>query len=72
VDELSELFYQYFPAQLEGKTMARYFKSFLSTYDKTLINYKSVREEINSEISKRLNEIQANPTDPQAELEAFS
>ena len=26
VDELSELFYQYFPAQLEGKTMARYFK----------------------------------------------
>ena len=61
VDELTELFYQYFPAQLEGKTMARYFKEFISFYDNTLINYKSVREEINAEITKRLAEIKANP-----------
>lgn len=61
VDELTDLFFQYFPAQLEGKTMSHYCKDFISFYDNTLINYKNVREEINAEITKRLAEIKANP-----------
>jgi len=39
-EELEDMFRQYYPHQLEGKTMWNYMKLFVSVYDKSLVNYK--------------------------------
>jgi Ca2+-binding EF-hand superfamily protein len=40
LDELDEIFREWFPVELEGKTCNRYFRSFGSVQNKNLINYK--------------------------------
>ena len=62
VDELTDLFFQYYPVQLQGKSMSNYLKEFTSFYDETLLNYKVIKDGINKEVNLRLAEMKANPT----------
>ena len=66
VDELTDLFFQYFPAQLQGKTMTNYLKEFTSFYDDSLLNYKVIKDNINAQVNIRLAEMKANPTAEEA------
>jgi Ca2+-binding EF-hand superfamily protein len=60
-EELEDMFKQYFPHQLEGKSMCLYFKGYLSFYDKSLVNYRQLRDEINAIIHQKLEEMKDNP-----------
>lgn len=50
IDELDEIFKEWFPVELEGKTLNRYFRKFGSIQNKNLINYKKIKAEINNQI----------------------
>jgi len=47
VDELEEIFKEWFPIELEGKTCYHYFKKFGSVQNRALINYKKIKDSIN-------------------------
>lgn len=61
-EEFEEQFYQYFPQALEGKSMCNLMKQYLSFYDKTLINYKQIKDEIDTAIRKRLKDVVEQPS----------
>ena len=50
IDELDEIFREWFPVELEGKSPFYYFKRFVSVQNKTLVNYKKIKESINRQI----------------------
>ena len=50
IDELDEIFREWFPVELEGKSPYFYFKRFVSVQNKTLVNYKKIKESINRQI----------------------
>ncbi|CDW82631.1 px domain containing protein [Stylonychia lemnae] len=47
IDELEEIFKEWFPIELEGKTCYHYFKRFGSVQNRNLINYKKIKDSIN-------------------------
>jgi len=48
VEELEEIFREWFPIELEGKTCYHYFKKFGSVQNRNLINYKKIKDSINN------------------------
>lgn len=50
IDELEEIFREWFPVELEGKSPYYYFKKFGSIQNKYLINYKKIKDSINHAI----------------------
>ena len=50
IDELNEIFKEWFPVELEGKSPFYYFKKFVSVQNKSLVNYKKIKESINRQI----------------------
>jgi hypothetical protein len=57
IQELGDLFKDYFPKEMVGKSLSNYFRKHISNYDKTLINYKPIKAEITSELTKRVQEM---------------
>jgi hypothetical protein len=49
-DELEEIFREWFPMELEGKSLSQLFKHYSSVQNKSLINYKSIKEHFNAKI----------------------
>lgn len=47
IEELEEIFREWFPVELEGKTPYSYFRKFSAVSNKNLINYKPIKEKIN-------------------------
>lgn len=52
-DELEMIFKEYFPLELDKKSLAHVFKQYCALQNKTLINYKLIKEEINSIILEK-------------------
>lgn len=44
VEELEEIFKEWFPIELEGKSLYYYFRKFGSIQNKNLINYKKIKD----------------------------
>ena len=52
LEELDEIFREWFPIQLEGKTLNRFFREkYGSVQNRNLINYKQLKNDINSQIT---------------------
>lgn len=51
--ELESIFKEYFPLELDKKTIYNFLKRYRSVNNKTLINYKLIKDEINKIIMKR-------------------
>ncbi len=49
-NELEEIFREWFPVELDGKTLSAYFRNFKSIQNKHLINYKVIKEKINMQL----------------------
>ena len=47
IEELEEIFREWFPVELEGKTAFQYFRKFSAVQNRNLINYKPIKEKIN-------------------------
>ena len=54
-DELEVIFKEYFPLDLDRKSTAHVFKEYASPLNKVLINYKSLKDEINAIIIEKTN-----------------
>ena len=52
IDELEEIFKEQFPLELDKKSVYYYFKKFSSVQNRSLINYKQIKEHINNLILK--------------------
>ena len=46
-DELDEIFHEWFPFELEGKSLRMFMKKYQSINNKTLLHYKRIKEEMN-------------------------
>lgn len=68
-DELEEVFKEWFPLELEGKSLKRYFSKHMSVQNKQLINYKEIKKTINelimqadkAEHQRRMDQRGGNP-----------
>ena len=49
-EELDEVFREWFPIELEGKTLLSWFRRYGSIQNRNLINYKQIKQEINEKI----------------------
>lgn len=49
-EELEEIFREWFPVELDGKSLIRYFRKFCSIQNRVLIHYKKIKDDINSKI----------------------
>ena len=47
IEEIDEIFKEWFPMELEGKSLRFFFKRFGSVQNKSLIHYKKIKEQIN-------------------------
>jgi hypothetical protein len=51
LDELDEIFREWFPVELDGKTLHRFFRyNYGSVQNRNLINYKQLKIDLNSKI----------------------
>lgn len=50
LEELEVIFKEHFPVELEGKSVHAYLKRFQSSNNKALIDYKQIKNDINSQI----------------------
>ena len=55
IDELEILFKEYFPVELENKSCYNFLKDYRSVNNKSLVNYKQLKDEINSILIQRGN-----------------
>ena len=67
-DELDEMFRKFYPKQLEGKALNVLFKQFESAYDKSLLNYKKLREVIGKVINDKLILLKMQPDEGKTAL----
>jgi hypothetical protein len=71
-NELEEIFREWFPVELDGKTLSAYFRNFKSIQNKQLINYKLIKEKINQQLLTTRAPIENNdeksPTHHQPQL----
>lgn len=54
------MFKDYFPDYFDGKSISAYLKKYVASYDENLINYRPIKEDINSKIRERLKEMKLN------------
>lgn len=54
--DLEQVFRDYFPDKLTGFSFYNFFKSYESTYDRNLVNYKLIKDFINRKIQQILND----------------
>lgn len=47
VTELEEIFKEWFPVALEGKSCQQWFRQFCMLENKNLVNYKQIKERLN-------------------------
>lgn len=58
VEELDEIFREWFPLELEGKTVTRFFRSrYGSIANRNLINYKQLKADFNAKLLAALGEL---------------
>jgi len=58
VEELDEIFREWFPLELEGKTVIRFFRSrYGSVANRNLINYKQLKADFNEKLLTALGEL---------------
>jgi hypothetical protein len=58
VEELDEIFREWFPLELEGKTVTRFFRSrYGSIANRNLINYKQMKADFNAKLLAALGEL---------------
>ena len=55
--DLEVLLRDMFPDLLEGKSVTNLLRAYRVAYDKQQINYKPIKDQINSEIKQRLKEL---------------
>lgn len=60
--EIEALFRDYFPSHLEGKSLSLFFRQSLASYDKTVVNYKPLKDDLNDAITVKLKEMNENKT----------
>ena len=58
--EIETLFRDYFPDLLEGKSLTYYFRQSVVPYDKNIVNYKPIKEQLNQEVSQKMKEMREN------------
>ena len=63
------MFKDYFPEFFEGKSISAYLKQYEASYDKTLINYRPIKEETNAKIRVHLNEMKTIQADKEVQAQ---
>ena len=56
IEELDEIFREWFPLEMEGKTLQRWFRQWASVQNRNLINYREIKEQVNRSLLKTTEE----------------